>query len=121
MGIVINANVEIGSNVTIWHNVTLAAGPFGEDGGASAARLGARKRGDIVVEDNVVIGANAVLIAPRANTLRIGRGARIGAGAVITRDVPAGTTVVPAPVRELVAGERAGDERAEDERGPLAD
>jgi len=106
LGIVINRNVEIGRRVVIWHNVTLAAGrlqrrPRGgaapseleqpEDGRTDASR-GPRAR--IIIEDGVKIGANAVVIAPRATTIRIGRGARIGAGAVVNHDVPAGATVV---------------------------
>jgi serine acetyltransferase len=110
MGIVINRNVEIGERVTIWHNVTLAAGRLERRKAAGApsspedpveatengAKPGARAR--IVVEDGVKIGAGAVVIAPRATVLRIGRNARIGAGTVVTRDVPAGAMVVgPSP------------------------
>ena len=54
-------------------------------------------RSQIVVEDGVRIGTNAVLIAPRGGTLRIGRGARIGAGAIVTESVPEGATVVSPP------------------------
>jgi serine O-acetyltransferase len=103
IGIVINRNVEIGRHVTIWHNVTLAAGrlerggedrrPGGETDDASRAR--------IVVEDHVKIGTGAVVIAPRGRTLRIGRGARIGAGTVVTEDVPAFATVVGAAPRVM--------------------
>lgn len=47
------------------------------------------------------IGANAVIIAPRGGSLRIGRGARIGAGTVVTHDVPPGATVVAPSARVL--------------------
>jgi serine O-acetyltransferase len=119
MGIVISPNVEIGKRVTIWHNVTLTAGraakrapkgapSAGADGrGRTGAGAGAGARAEqgprsrIVVEDGVTIGANVVVIAPRASTLRIGKGARIGAGTVLTGDVPAGATVVGASPRVI--------------------
>jgi serine O-acetyltransferase len=116
LGIVINRNVEIGREVIIWHNVTLAAG--------RAERLG-RTDSDqprIIVEDNVRIGANAVIIAPRGTTLRIGRGARIGAGTVVTKDIPAKATIVGAAPRLMLAdddakapGDRAQASRAASE------
>jgi len=110
LGIVVNRNVEIGRRVTIWHNVTLAAGRPPKGGKAPAGQSNggrpgaAADRGRIVLEDDVKIGANAVVIAPRATVLRIGRGARIGAGAVVTHDVPAWSTVI-APVSRVLPGE----------------
>ncbi|MHB8532402.1 MAG: serine O-acetyltransferase [Solirubrobacteraceae bacterium] len=103
LGIVIHSEVEIGSGVTIWHNATLTAGrPEGRRRGAALANGAApSQRSRIVVEDHATIGAGAVLIAPRGKTLTIGRGARIGANAVVTEDVPNRCTVVPAPVRVL--------------------
>jgi len=53
--------------------------------------------GQTVVRDSVSIGAGAVILPG----IRIGVGARIGAGAVVTRDVPAGETVVGNPARPL--------------------
>ena len=49
-----------------------------------------------VVEDGAVIGANATIICG----VRIGKCARVGAGAVVTRDVPAYATVMGVPARE---------------------
>jgi serine O-acetyltransferase len=87
LGTVIHTNVVIGRRVKIWHNVTIAM------------RAGAKSPYRIIVEDDVNIGANAVVISPYRRDLRIGRGARIGAGAVVSRDVPPGCTVVSAPAR----------------------
>lgn len=104
-GIVVHSDVTIGRGVKIWHNVTLTAGRSSRRGGAADGS----GRAQIVVEDLVKIGTNAVVIAPRGRTLRIGRGARIGAGAIVTQDVPAGATVVAAPARVLLAGDANGD------------
>jgi serine O-acetyltransferase len=97
-GIVVNGNVEIGDRVKIWHNVTLTAGRPPRRGDRHAESAPAR----IVIEQGVKFGANAVVIAPRGQTLRIGRGARIGAGAIVTSDIPARATVVSPPSRILL-------------------
>jgi serine O-acetyltransferase len=96
-GIVVHDNVEIGRQVTLWHNCSL------EVRGDAATRL--------VLEDEVNVGANAVILTPPGRSLRIGRGARIGAGAVVTRDVPPGATVVAARTR-LIEGDARADEHA---------
>ena len=62
-----------------------------------------------MIEDDVSIGANSVVIAPAGRSLRIGRGARIGAGAVVAHDVPPGATVISAPSRVLQRDADAGD------------
>jgi serine O-acetyltransferase len=98
-GIVINSNVVIGQRVKIWQNVTLTAGRPPRRGVTGGSSPGSAAQ--IIVEDGVKIGANAVIIAPRGESLRIGRGARIGAGTVVTHDVPAGATVVAPPARVL--------------------
>ena len=69
-GIVIERGVSIGSRVTVMQQASLL--------------------GEVVVEDNVVIGPGARVVGP----LRIGRGATIGPNAVVTQDVPSHDTVV---------------------------
>jgi acetyltransferase-like isoleucine patch superfamily enzyme len=49
------------------------------------------------IEDEAMIGANATLLPG----VRIGRGATVGAGSVVTRDVEPGVTVVGSPARPL--------------------
>jgi serine O-acetyltransferase len=91
-GTMIHSNVVIGRRVKIWHNVTIAV----------RSRSGWSTAHGITIEDEVYIGANSVIISPYQRSLTIGRGARIGAGAVVTSDVPAGATVVSAPARVLM-------------------
>jgi serine O-acetyltransferase len=107
LGIVVTGNTTIGKRVKIWQNATLSAGrparmsaPLSNGNGAGAhAAVGERSR--ILIDDGVTIGANAVVIAPRGRTLRLGRGARVGAGTVVNRDVPAGRTIVGQAARLL--------------------
>ncbi|HEY2182364.1 MAG TPA: hypothetical protein VGH09_11880 [Solirubrobacteraceae bacterium] len=84
-GTVIHTNVVIGRHVRIYHNVTIAVRAVSN----SSCR--------IYIGDDVVIGANAVIISPSGQDLRIGRGARVGAGTVVHADVPDGGIVINAP------------------------
>lgn len=56
-----------------------------------------QSRGGIVVEDDVWIGARAIVL----DGVRIGKGAVVGAGSVVTKDVPAGAVVGGSPLRIL--------------------
>ena len=60
-----------------------------------------RGRGRVVIEKDVFIGPNAVIVTSGNRTLRIGEGAVIGAGAVVTRDVPARTLVASEPAKPM--------------------
>ena len=81
MGVVIGETAEIGANVTLYQGVTL---------GGTGFATGKRHP---TVEDNVTIGAGAVLLGP----ITVGHGAKIGAGSVVVHDVPPNSTVVGNP------------------------
>lgn len=86
MGIVIGETAEVGNDVTIYHGVTL--------GGVGGNPDGKRHP---TVEDDVMIGAGAKILGP----ITIGKGAKIGANAVVVKDVKAYETVVGIPARAI--------------------
>lgn len=51
----------------------------------------------VVIEDDVSVCANATILPG----VRLGKGCVVGAGSVVTKDVPAGMTVVGNPAKEL--------------------
>ena len=83
MGVVIGETAEIANDVLIYHGVTL--------GGLS----GSPGKRHPTIEAGVSIGAGAQVLGP----ITIGQRARIGANAVVTRDVPPECTVVGIPAR----------------------
>ena len=83
MGVVIGETAEIGDDVLMYQGVVL--------GGVSLEK----KRRHPTVGNNVVIGAGAILLGP----IKIGDGAKIGAGSVVVKSVPPGATVVGVPGR----------------------
>ena len=85
---VIGETVEIGNDVTIYQNVTL--------GGTNPHEGHAGKRHP-TIGDKVVIGSGAQVLGP----IDVGEAARIGANAVVTRDVPAGATMVGIPAKPV--------------------
>ena len=93
-GVVIGETTEIGNNVTIYQGATL--GGTGKDKG---------KRHP-TVKSGVMISAGAKVLGP----ITIGKNAKIGAGSVVLKDVPANATVVGVPgVVVRLNGERTDD------------
>ncbi len=86
--VVIGETSVIGDNVTIYQGATLG-GTNPTDG------VGGKRHP--TVEDDVVISLNAAILGP----ITIGRGAKIGANAVVTRDVAMGATMVGIPAKPV--------------------
>jgi len=84
MGIVIGETAEIGDDCTIYHGVTL--GGTGKDKNKRHPTLG----------KGVLVGAGAKVLGP----IKINDYAKIGAGAVVLKEVSKGKTVVGIPARE---------------------
>ncbi len=86
MGVVIGETTLIGNDVTLYQGVTL--GGTGKERGKRHPTL----------EDRVVVGVGASVLG----NITIGRGSRIGGGAVVVNDVPPNCTVVGVPGRIVV-------------------
>ena len=78
LGMVINPNTIIGNNVKIYQNVTIG----GREGSGAP-----------IIDDDVMIGAGAVVIGD----VHIYKGAKIGANAVVLQDVPENAIAVGVP------------------------
>jgi serine O-acetyltransferase len=91
MGVVIGETAEIGDDVLMYQGVVL--------GGTSLEKT---KRHP-TIGNNVVIGAGATVLGP----ISVGDDARVGAGSVVIKSVPAGATIVGVP------GRMAGPKRSE--------
>ena len=88
-GTMIDMGTVLGGRATVGNNCHIGAGTVlaGVVEPASAT--------PVVIEDDVVIGANAVVI----EGIRVGKGAVVAAGAVVIDDVPAGAVVAGSPAR----------------------
>jgi len=92
MGVVIGETSEIGDNVTIYHMVTL--------GGISPSINSDNQRQvkrHPTLKDNVVIGSGAQVLGP----ITVGENAKVGANAVVTKDVPANAVMVGIPAKNV--------------------
>ena len=82
-------------NATIGANTNIGAGTI-------TANFDGEKKNPTEIGEDVFIGSDTMLIAP----LKLGDGARTGAGAVVTKDVPEDTLVVGMPARAIRKVER---------------
>jgi len=85
IGVIIGQTAIIGNNVTIYHGVTL---------GGTGKEIGKRHP---TIEDNVFIGSGAKVLG----NITIGKNSKIGANAVVLKDVKPNTTVVGIPAKEI--------------------
>jgi len=93
--VVIGETAEIGDDVTIYQHVTL--------GGTNPTEGVVGKRHP-TIGDGVIVGSGAAILGP----VHVGARARIGANAVVTRDVAEGATMVGIPARStLVSAEQS--------------
>jgi len=92
MGVVIGETSEIKDDVTIYHMVTL--------GGISPS-INSDNQRDIkrhpTLENNVVVGSGAQVLGP----VVVGKNAKIGANAVVTKDVPENAVMIGIPAKNI--------------------
>ena len=92
MGVVIGETSDIADNVTIYHMVTL--------GGISPS-INSDSQREIkrhpTLMDNVVVGSGAQILGP----VTIGKNAKVGANAVVTKDVPDNAVMIGIPARNV--------------------
>jgi serine O-acetyltransferase len=88
-GVVVGETADVGDDVHMYHGVTL-----GGDDPRPVKR-------HPTVGDGATLGANATLLGD----IEIGENAKVGAGSVVTKDVPAGATVVGVPAERVDDGD----------------
>ena len=92
MGVVIGETSEIGNNVTIYHMATL---------GGIAPSINSNNQRQVkrhpTLSDCVVVGSGAQILGP----VMIGANAKVGANAVVTKDVPENAVMVGIPAKNV--------------------
>lgn len=103
-----HGGTHIGNNVIIAPRVSILPVNHNYDDASQPIREQGLDTQGIVIEDDVWIGAGAILL----DGVRVGKGSVVGAGSVITRDVPPYSLVAGSPaklIKQWSAGERPKD------------
>ncbi|NCD40818.1 MAG: acyltransferase [Bacteroidia bacterium] len=88
------ATITIGDDVTISYGVNIITGGLDISDGVDHRKHTTKS---VVIEDNVWIGAKSIVLSG----ITVGKGSVIGAGSVVTRDVPPHTLVCGVPARSV--------------------
>ncbi|EGQ0377804.1 2,3,4,5-tetrahydropyridine-2,6-dicarboxylate N-acetyltransferase [Staphylococcus pseudintermedius] len=102
-GTMIDMNATLGGRATTGKNVHVGAGAV------LAGVIEPPSASPVVIEDNVLIGANAVIL----EGVRVGEGAIVAAGAIVTQDVPAGAVVAGTPAKVIKQAHEVEDSKRE--------
>jgi bifunctional UDP-N-acetylglucosamine pyrophosphorylase/glucosamine-1-phosphate N-acetyltransferase len=94
-------NASLGAGTHMGHMSYIGDAQVGEKvnigAGTVTCNYDGRRKHQTVIDDEAFVGSGTMLVAP----VRIGRGAKIGAGAVVTRDIAAHTVAYGVPAREM--------------------
>ncbi|WP_145339187.1 2,3,4,5-tetrahydropyridine-2,6-dicarboxylate N-acetyltransferase [Staphylococcus epidermidis] len=102
-GTMIDMNATLGGRATTGKNVHVGAGAV------LAGVIEPPSASPVVIEDNVLIGANAVIL----EGVRVGAEAIVAAGAIVTQDVPAGAVVAGTPAKVIKQTSEVQDSKRE--------
>lgn len=102
-GTMVDMNATLGGRATTGKNVHVGAGVV------LAGVIEPPSASPVVIEDNVLIGANAVIL----EGVRVGEGAIVAAGAIVTQDVPAGAVVAGTPAKVIKQTSEVEDSKRE--------
>ena len=97
-GVVIGETSEIGDDVTLYHGVTLGGISPSVD---SASQVNIKRHPTLL--DGAIVGSGAQILGP----ITVGKGARVGSNAVVTKDVPGGMTAVGIPARIVMPRDKS--------------
>lgn len=115
MGAVLNIGAEIGEGTMVDMNAVIGArGQLGNRvhlgaGAVVAGVLEPPSKTPCIIEDDVLIGANAVIL----EGVRIGKGSVVAAGSVVVEDVPKGVVVAGTPAKIIKSVDDKTKEKTE--------